>query len=115
MKFDIIGRPEFWFTLNVKQVTAIIACSQLHYDGVCKDASRPGGFVFGWLNCARARTKVSATWREIDTALKIMEHPPKQHAEMAANLFMCFSRMLNMARNRTENWEFTNLETKEPE
>lgn len=54
MKFKIVGRPEFEFTLSQELMAAILLCSEHHYDGQCQMASKPpqgqhmGGFLHGW-------------------------------------------------------------------
>lgn len=50
--------------------------SDAHYDGVCKAASKVGGFIYGWKNLVDFRDEcvVSMSYREFDILSKIMEN-----------------------------------------
>ncbi len=54
-----------------------IAVSGLHYDGVCQDASKCGGFLYGMKNVIEIDKADSVKWtltaRELDTLCKILE------------------------------------------
>lgn len=113
MKIEIIGRPEFWFALTDAQMAVLELLSSVHYDGVCKDATKVGGFIYGWKN-ARASveaTTVRASFREIDTCLKILEvlmHPPAalQEAQQIVGhkLVRSFREALTAANTASQSW-----------
>lgn len=82
---DITARPIINVTLNTNEsdiLDMLTTMSQHHYDGVCRQASERGGFLYGWNNL-RQQAKVlrqqtfdiNGTFREFDTTCKICEHP----------------------------------------
>lgn len=75
MKFEIVGRPDFWFHLDPAQLKVLISLSNVHYDATCRAAASVGGFIYGWKNSLdwNPATKVKGAWRELDTCLKILE------------------------------------------
>lgn len=75
MKITIRAQPKFYFKLTQAQVDLLMKLSELHYDFVCKQASKPGGFLMGWKNCVQyfPDSEVSGSFRDLDTALKILE------------------------------------------
>lgn len=90
MKIRIQGQPEFLLPLTVAEVELMRKVSAKHYDHVCREASAEGyqdnrqNFLTTWLNVLNNYIKypsddpdfvpcVSATWRQIDTTLKILE------------------------------------------
>ena len=50
MNIKITGQPIFWLTISLTAVEALRKLSKLHYDGKCKEAGEPGGFLWGWKN-----------------------------------------------------------------
>lgn len=82
MKIEITAEPVYWLNFSVKQLQTLLIFSANHYDGVCKEASKTGGFILGWYNSAlyHAQDKDSswpyfcrATLRQVDTVCKILE------------------------------------------
>lgn len=90
-KIEIVGRPEFYLPLTEEEVDLCFRASQSHYDDVCRAASDPdtvnagrlvpGGFLARWRSAiATAKDsggplpRFDATWRELDTLSKILEH-----------------------------------------
>lgn len=81
MDYEIIMRPEFALAITSKLALLMQRLSSMHYDGRCKAAGQPGpgGFINGWVNWTSGgedAVMVTATPRELDTAMKIMEMPP---------------------------------------
>jgi hypothetical protein len=76
MKIEINSQPVFNLPLPIGTIRLLIEMSSAHYDGVCKSASMVGGFIYGWNNSVSFSPEfpVSATWRELDTMLKICEN-----------------------------------------
>lgn len=76
MKIEITPRPLFELHLPIETIDLLMEMSRHHYDGVCKSASAVGGFIYGWRNSVSfvPESPVSATWRELDTMLKICEN-----------------------------------------
>lgn len=76
--------PSAVLKFSLIELKLMIKCSELHYDGVCREASaerishlgnRPG-FLRGMYNCrknAGARWEHVLTFRELDTLAKILE------------------------------------------
>lgn len=94
MKIRIQGRPEFLLPLTLDEVNLAIRVSAKHYDHVCRDASLDGyyndgrNFLTSWQRTLENYAKhppteedyasgfvvsISATWRQLDTTLKILE------------------------------------------
>lgn len=78
MEIEIYGNPKFYIPLTKEHVAVLTKLSGSHYDGVCKSASRLGGFIYGWKNLVEFATNDEATpchasGRELDTCLKILE------------------------------------------
>jgi len=75
MKVTICARPAYLFKLPPEIVVLIKRMSDAHYDFVCKQASQPGGFIFGWMNVMRyTELELTATSHELDTLFKICEN-----------------------------------------
>lgn len=76
MKIEINSQPVFNLPLPIGTILLLMEMSAHHYDGVCKSAGMVGGFIYGWRNCVSFAPDlpVSATWRELDTMLKICEN-----------------------------------------
>lgn len=75
MRIDITGQPMFWFNLTEAEVELIMTTSDAHYDVTCKEASRVGGFIYGWSNQLKSNPNslVCGSFRNVDTVLKILE------------------------------------------
>lgn len=52
MKIEINSQPLFMLSLPLKTIELVMEMSRHHYDGVCKQASAVGGFIYGWRNSA---------------------------------------------------------------
>ena len=114
MKIEIYGKPDFWFSLSDGQMAVLERLSGLHYDGVCKAATRVGGFIYGWKNArdvAYKMVSVSASFREIDTCLKILEGLQMPPADMTIGqvaigqaLAASFRVALSKANEVTKSW-----------
>lgn len=72
---EISFKPIAHVAVSREEIDLLCECSAGHYDGVCKDASRSGGFLFGMRNYSEHAPEAlhSLTWREIDTLAKIVE------------------------------------------
>ena len=80
MKAILTAKPVFNFTLTRAHVDLLTRLSAVHYDSVCKAAGCVGGFLYGWNNQQQqaleqqeAAPELSATWRQLDTCMKILE------------------------------------------
>lgn len=93
MRIEITMQSIFWLALTREDVEPLVLLAQHHYDGVCKAAARPGGFLYGWLNTVSARVPVDfgdhplcgADRRQLDTALKICEMVRLAHQSKLLN------------------------------
>lgn len=75
MKITIRTEPKFNFTIQKDMLALLMQLSSTHYDGKCQNASRQGGFLYGWNNMMyeKESCEVSATSYELHTLLKICE------------------------------------------
>lgn len=83
MKIEITCIPKFWLYLTLSQVELLSKLAIWHYDATCNRAALQGGFIFGWLNHYKFVEQhdegpgpVSASFGDLDLALKIMEYQP---------------------------------------
>lgn len=72
-RFDIIATSQM--------VGLLMKLGEMHYDGVCKESVRVGGFIYGWNNYvswvgAEPNHPACLTNRELQTCLKILEYSP---------------------------------------
>lgn len=118
MDITITAAPIAWVPLTDQQVDVLITCSQLHYDLLCRRASEPGGFIFGWKNgtrwAAEQKDLVSAqqvTLRNIDLSLKILEvQPPTLDLEVLQrrhDLHALLLRLADELRQAGAGWTHT--------
>lgn len=66
--------PAFHLTLNKEIVDLIIEKGLNHYDSACRAACKQGGFIYGWRNCVNCEATCTASFRELDLTLKILEN-----------------------------------------
>lgn len=74
----VMPRAVFALTLRRVEIDVLSRLSRAHYDLRCKLASQPGGFIYGWGNHLdlmenEPNSRVTATWNDLDTCLKILE------------------------------------------
>jgi hypothetical protein len=110
MRFEITARPVFTFTLTREQIVMLMELSGMHYDNVCKAASQPRGFLYGWstgatLMPANEAITVSASWRDLDIACKIMEMPVEPWQSAARELSQAFRNITTQARHTVCSWK----------
>lgn len=81
MEMEIQGRPIFGFKPTLTLLTALETCAILHYDSVCKATATQGGLIQREIQSLGFTGPESAwvtwTFRELDTALKVCENPPR--------------------------------------
>ncbi len=72
---SITFRPVAWVHFSLAEIGLLMQCSASHYDSVCRQASKVGGFLYGMNNRAThdAMALHSLTFRELDTLAKINE------------------------------------------
>ncbi len=97
--------------LTPEEVDFFHKASQLHYDGKCKAAGRPGGFIFGWCNMLRFEEE---TPEEIEVTIdgyalgvmskiiEISDHVGNNGAEVGAKLMMEIAQLHSA---RTQQWQ----------
>lgn len=84
MRVEITLRPVFWLSLFRTDVDLLMKLAGHHYDGACRQAAKPGNFLYGWFNVTRDQSpcgtykiedvpKCNGDRRELDTVLKICE------------------------------------------
>lgn len=114
MKIEIQGRPEFRFEINKPAIDLLVKLSSTHYDGHCRSISQMGGFLRGWENHylwglqePESVIKVSATFRDLDTLLKVMEMPhnlSKEELHLRGALALSFGNALAMSNEVCPKW-----------
>lgn len=108
MKIDILGEPVFIFHLSTAQAEAIVQMSAQHYDAVCRVAGCVGGFAYGWANAVSLGEVCRASWRELDTALKIMEFKPLgatvELLALRRGLIVDFNVAMDVASRARRTW-----------
>ncbi len=94
MKLESISyTPKANVKFTQEEANLLVALSQVHYDGVCRDAGLPGGFLFGVGNYPQA----SLTFRQVDTIAKILEVlPPWSDKDLACCLRLAVVGALNL-------------------
>jgi len=105
MKIEITCTPKFWLYLTLAQVELLSKLAIWHYDATCNRAALQGGFIFGWLNHYKfveehdeGHGPVSASFGDLDLALKIMEMPPKSIPDQKEALAMIGEMSINFRR-----------------
>lgn len=78
MKIEISTTPMFCLHLTNAQARTLQKWALHHYDWVCQQAGKYGGFIYGWVNFTACDDQATtapcrAAWREADTVLKICE------------------------------------------
>ena len=109
MKIEIRGKPIFLFSLTGEQLGLLIALSKAHYDSTCRAASERGGFIYGWSAELELDpiAKFSATWRQLDLCLKILEgasYLPEQQRAVGSALACSFMGAMTRATAATTAW-----------
>lgn len=118
MKFKIVGRPEFFFTLTREQIELLCSLSTSHYDFESRSLSKPGGFIYGWNFRLddKDQVEVSATWRQLDSVSRILENIGSLDADkksLATKLAVDIFTVLIAARDEIcPAWEATIDDTK---
>lgn len=79
----------------------MLACSERHYDGVCKSIGQPGrgSFLYGWKNERETSPDLPQTdvdTRKLDTLMKVLE--VGRHLPSEADQRDCFGLSLNLRR-----------------
>jgi hypothetical protein len=69
---EISFEPRAEVQFSACDINLLLTWSRIHYDGVCKSAGRPGGFLFGISNMA-PEYKATLTNHQVDTLAKICE------------------------------------------
>lgn len=116
MKIEMTASPVFRFALNDKQLEVLIKCSSHHYDMVCKDASKVGGFIYGWKNSMDFHKDLGdgylpckASWRDLDCCMKILEgvHVCDEAEKITASeIRFAFIACFRAAREKIHNLSF---------
>lgn len=108
MKVAIHAHPVFHFYLGAQAVELLRKLSKKHYDAHCRSISEPGrgSFLWGWHTlCDGADgAEVSASFRDLDTCLKLLEMPPPPHQLQAFMLSAFFRAILAESNRITPTW-----------
>lgn len=89
MKAVIYALPKFEVELSKEELEAAIECANHHYDSVCQQTAKPGGFLYGGWNQIKfeelegkfeaqqgPKANLSLTSRELGTFCKVLEFAP---------------------------------------
>jgi hypothetical protein len=124
MKFIVQGQPEFRMALTLEDVAILMKTSAKHYDSVCREASATrefskdnSNFITSWQNILNSYKQfpldegeigmVTATWRQIDTCLKILEQThilTDIEQVVAGRIRYDFIRALSTVRPLYDQW-----------
>lgn len=103
MEAKIVLKPSFSLKLETDIVEILIQESSRHYDLSCRGASREGGFIFGWRNSIDFGCSCAASFRELDTTLKILEMYKGDKMDVVNNykkmVIKCFDVSNNLELN----------------
>ena len=116
MRCTLHAIPSFLLTITREELAVLLDCAGTHYDSVCKSSSLQGGFLYGWKNqffflsdgeATPNEVNVTATWREMDTCLKILEMPRHHVAMRAQNLSHSLRQYLRQSQTHLTHliWE----------
>ena len=111
MRATFIASPRFNLWVTPQELETLVFCSTSHYDGVCKDASKVGGFLYGWTNMApedkTADIWVSCTGHELQTCMKILESPPNGYTLLAHRMSKTFRACIDTSLRELSqlSWE----------
>lgn len=117
MRATIYAVPKFAITFTASELNTLTRCSKVHYDGVCKDASHVGGFLFGWANCLTSPDEkypndeptaaITCTSRELDICIKILEMPPSDVQDAARKLAIILAGLFERGQYITKDTKST--------
>lgn len=83
--------PRFRVLFTVEEASLLMAASQKHYDGECRQASECGGIIYGIRNTVPYKVAAILRWRDIDLLCKVLENEPGQ---FAMDLFVALQKVL---------------------
>jgi hypothetical protein len=127
MKFDIFGEVRFRFTPTEEQVDLLIELASHHYDQTCRSTAKEIdghedssiGLLPRWKRIIKSYGGefptdyqiITATWRQLDLLLKIMEQRSYLHDKGQINkideLCMDFILAMNAYKEKHGQWEFS--------
>lgn len=82
MEIEVYAVPHWNIQFTKAHINVLMELANHHYDGVCRDAARVGGFIYGWNNHIQfyeLPSPVSANSRQVDICLKILEDSSHLH------------------------------------
>ena len=119
MEIDIRTQADFHFTLSDAEFEILVRLSASHYDHVCKSASKDGGFLNRWQRSHEVWKEcenpdgvkeLTATFRDLDTCLKIMEMPTlitnAEQLRLLRNMRKHFLAVLSRANQGYHEWQY---------
>lgn len=113
MKIEIVGRPQFRFTLSEHQLGVLTRLSHDHYDSKCRSISEPGvaNFLYAWrvARDANPSVELSASFADLDLCSKLLEEfnlvgLPEDRQLIARGLSESFHLALTSASNAAKDW-----------
>lgn len=106
---EVLCRPYCLVKLTKQEIDLLMMCSQFHYDGLCKAASKPGinGFVYGMKN--RMENDPDAVheldFHKLDVMSKILEAPfPNKDSETTRNLLRDIQKIIHTIQSFGRIW-----------
>lgn len=103
MKIEIYAKPTFKVYLTKTLVESLLECCDTHYSPECIKAGKPGGSIYYWsvnVQLSESMEDVEpaamAEFRDLDIALKIMEHPPTMPTDRLREL-QAFAQLIHKA------------------
>jgi len=120
MDIKIQGVPQFTIEITIPQIDVLIKMARRHYDMTCREAGAAGhgpqGFLVQWHRiissykewpCEGVTPYIQASFRELDTCLKIMEYTPTLSDEdhvIRDQLTLWFHRALRLSNKMYDRW-----------
>lgn len=127
MNFTCIIRaePRFYLQMSLVLAKLLQTLSEKHYDASCREAGRPGGFIYGWVTHITpvdesddGNGEVMANFSQLDKVLSIIENPPPLELEKALllkDLKQLLHSVLQISNKRLRQFEYTVSELGRPQ
>jgi hypothetical protein len=77
--------PKALMEFTEEEIGALFLASEAHYDGVCRQASQPGGILWGLRNrLADGKAEAELSWKDLDLFGKVAEQLDLTHRDKPA-------------------------------
>lgn len=104
MQIKLTTSIVFDVPFTAEHVAGLVKLSALHYDGNCKMASKPDGFLARW-GANLAYGPIRATFHELDICLKLLEMRFVLPDDFGGDLAIDLRRVLVLANRKFREWQ----------